>query len=136
MNPYHVLVLVWSVSAFDLSIYRLYPKTPKYSQSLLSKHHQTIFISSSRISLLQGSHLAASSTTSDILEEPIKVEFPPPLSTVDRFKRAAKFWSSAVPIVLSYYSLYAEMKLKESLLGTSMSQDEAEVRVHEESIHI
>ena len=68
------------------------------------------------------------STSSDVINDNVQVDFPPPLSTVDRLKRAAKFWSSALPIVLSYYSLYAEMRLRETLLGESMSEEETEVR--------
>ena len=55
------------------------------------------------------------------------VEFPPPLSSVDRLKRAATFWSVAVPIVANYYGKFAEMKLREGLLGETMSDEEIEV---------
>ncbi|KAI2507987.1 ABC1 family-like protein [Fragilaria crotonensis] len=54
------------------------------------------------------------------------VEFPPPLSSVDRLKRAATFWSVAVPIVANYYGKFAEMKLREGLLGETMSDEEIE----------
>jgi len=40
------------------------------------------------------------------------LEFPPPLTKVQRVQRAAKFWSSAIPIVLSYYSKDAELRVK------------------------
>lgn len=43
--------------------------------------------------------------------------FPPPLSPVDRLKRAATFWSMALPIVASYYGLISQIKLRE-LLGS------------------
>lgn len=55
------------------------------------------------------------------------VEFPPPLSSVDQFKRAATFWSVAVPIVANYYGKFAEMKLREGLLGETMSDEDIEV---------
>lgn len=55
----------------------------------------------------------------------IKVEFPPPLSTVDRIKRAATFWSTALPIVLSYYGLISKLKLQE-LLQTSVSEQQVQ----------
>lgn len=51
-------------------------------------------------------------------------EFPPPLSKVDRLKRAAKFWSTAVPIIGSYYQKMAEMKLREGLLGQTLTEEE------------
>eukprot|EP00978_Attheya_sp_CCMP212_P048620 scaffold551481_cov63-Attheya_sp.AAC.1 len=54
------------------------------------------------------------------------VDFPPPLSNLDRVKRAATFWSSAVPIVASYYGKYAEMKVKEEVLGQKMSEEDLE----------
>ena len=42
------------------------------------------------------------------------LDFPPPLTKVQRVQRAAKFWSSAIPIVLSYYSKDAELRVKVS----------------------
>ena len=53
------------------------------------------------------------------------VEFPPPLSPVDRLKRAATFWSTALPIVASYYGLISQIKLQE-VLGQNLSEDEVE----------
>jgi len=53
------------------------------------------------------------------------VEFPPPLSAVDRLKRAAQFWSTAVPIVSSYYGIIGQTKLQE-LLGQKMTDEEIE----------
>lgn len=44
------------------------------------------------------------------------VTFPPPLSTTQRLQRAATFWSTALPIVASYYGLISKLKLSE-LLG-------------------
>lgn len=55
------------------------------------------------------------------------IEFPPPLTKVQRLQRAAKFWSSAVPIVLSYYSKDAELRVKEAFTGTSLTPAEEEV---------
>lgn len=55
--------------------------------------------------------------------------FPPPLSNVGRLKRAATFWSTAIPIVANYYGKFAEMKLREGLLGETMSEDEVEVSI-------
>lgn len=49
--------------------------------------------------------------------ESTSVEFPPPLSTTDRMRRAATFWSSAIPIVASYYGLISRLKLQELLSG-------------------
>ena len=54
------------------------------------------------------------------------VEFPPPLSKVDRLKRAAQFWSTAVPIIASYYGKMAEVKLREGLLGETLTQEDIE----------
>jgi hypothetical protein len=107
---------------FHISLVSAFESTRHYCkrQSTLARDHLRKDVQK-RVSL-------AASTSSDTVEDAVTVEFPPPLSTVDRLKRAAKFWSSAVPIVLSYYSLYAERRLRESLLGESMSEDEAEVR--------
>jgi ABC1 atypical kinase-like domain len=50
-------------------------------------------------------------------EDDDDVEFPPPLSGYDRLKRAATFWSTALPIVASYYGLISQIKLRELLAG-------------------
>jgi hypothetical protein len=63
--------------------------------------------------------------------EPEGVEFPPPLSSVEQLKRAATFWSTAVPIIANYYGKFAEMKLREGLLGEKMSDEEVEVCLKE-----
>jgi aarF domain-containing kinase len=55
------------------------------------------------------------------------VEFPPPLSKIDRLTRASKFWSSAIPIVLSYYSKGAELEFKRTFTGQSLTQEEEEI---------
>jgi len=59
--------------------------------------------------------------TSD--EEP--VAFPPPLSQLDRLKRAAVFWSKAVPIVANYYGLIGSLKLQE-ILGENLDDEKIE----------
>jgi len=55
------------------------------------------------------------------------VEFPPPLTKVQRLERAAKFWSSAIPIVLSYYSKSAELRAKEAFTGIQLTDDEKQL---------
>ncbi|KAL3800570.1 hypothetical protein ACHAWO_009814 [Cyclotella atomus] len=55
------------------------------------------------------------------------VDFPPPLTKVQRLQRAAKFWSSALPIVLSYYSKSAELRVKESFTGIALTEEEQEL---------
>jgi aarF domain-containing kinase len=51
--------------------------------------------------------------------------FPPPLSAVDRLKRAVTFWSTALPIVASYYGLISRIRLSE-LLGHETTAEELE----------
>ena len=53
-------------------------------------------------------------SSSEEEEVTTSLEFPPPLTKVQRVQRAAKFWSSAIPIVLSYYSKDAELRVKVS----------------------
>ena len=55
-------------------------------------------------------------------------EFPPPQSRLDRVKRAAKFWSAALPVVLKYYGLIGRLLLR----GNSMTEEEVEVREMDE----
>jgi aarF domain-containing kinase len=52
------------------------------------------------------------------------IEFPPPLSKVDRLKRAATFWSSAIPIATSYYSKTIELQFQELLTGNKLSENQ------------
>ncbi|KAL7537658.1 hypothetical protein ACHAWF_005865 [Thalassiosira exigua] len=54
------------------------------------------------------------------------VDFPPPLTRVQRLQRAAQFWSSALPIALSYYSKDAELRVKEAFTGVSLTEAEEE----------
>jgi hypothetical protein len=54
------------------------------------------------------------------------VEFPPPLSRVDRLTRAATFWSKALPIVANYYGLIGNIKLQE-IMGENLGNDDIEV---------
>lgn len=64
------------------------------------------------------------STSSSSNQE--NVEFPPPLSPVDRLKRGATFWSTAVPIIASYYGLISRIKLQELVLDNPMTEEEIE----------
>lgn len=68
----------------------------------------------------------ASTDEDDAVEDLATVEFPPPLTKVQRLQRAAKFWSSALPIVLSYYSKDAELRVKEAFTGEKLTADEEE----------
>lgn len=67
----------------------------------------------------------ASTTVEASIEESDNVEFPPPLSAVDRLKRAATFYSTAIPIVANYYGLIGGIKLQE-LLGEAQTEEEIE----------
>jgi hypothetical protein len=64
---------------------------------------------------------------SNMEDELESIEFPPPLSAIDRLKRAMTFYSTAVPIVANYYGLIGNLKLQE-LLGTQLTDDDIEVR--------
>jgi len=55
------------------------------------------------------------------------VEFPPPLSSAERLKRSAKFWTTTVPIIASYYGKSTELYMKEKLLGETLSEEEAKI---------
>lgn len=55
-----------------------------------------------------------------------QIEFPPPLGLTDRLKRAATFWSTAVPIVANYYGIIGKIQTQE-LLGRKMTEEEIEV---------
>lgn len=67
------------------------------------------------------------SNNEDLTGTKTTVEFPPPLTKVQRLERAAKFWSSAIPIVLSYYSKSAELIVKEAFTGVELTEDEEQI---------
>ena len=64
-------------------------------------------------------------TTTD---DDISLEFPPPLSQIDQLKRAAIFWTSALPVVANYYGLIGNIKLKQLLEKDALTEEEIEVR--------
>lgn len=70
--------------------------------------------------------LSATNIESETEEALHGVDFPPPLSKIDRLKRATTFWSVALPIVANYYGKSVEMKIREGLLGEEMSEEEVE----------
>mmetsp|Transcript_3909 Transcript_3909/g.8730 ORF Transcript_3909/g.8730 Transcript_3909/m.8730 type:complete len:611 (+) Transcript_3909:129-1961(+) len=55
------------------------------------------------------------------------IEFPPPLTQTQRLARAAKFWSSALPIVLSYYSKNAQLRVQEAFTGVPLTPHEEQL---------
>jgi len=71
--------------------------------------------------------VALASSTVVAGELDTSVEFPPPLTKMERLQRAAQFWSSALPIVLSYYSKDAELRVKESFTGQALTEKEQEI---------
>ncbi|CAJ1945277.1 unnamed protein product [Cylindrotheca closterium] len=64
-------------------------------------------------------------TASDDDDDDEDVTFPPPLSQLDRLKRAAVFWSKAVPIVANYYGLIGTLKLQE-IMGETLDEETIE----------
>lgn len=83
-----------------------------------------VVVDATQFSNSNANNKKTSTTTNDATDS--SVEFPPPLSTVERLKRAATFWSVAIPIVANYYGKFAEMKLREGLLGETMTDEEIE----------
>ncbi|MGK3747554.1 MAG: hypothetical protein ACI90V_014418, partial [Bacillariaceae sp.] len=56
------------------------------------------------------------------------VEFPPPLTSIDQMKRAATFYSTAVPIIANYIGLIGNIKLQEMMTTESIDEEDIEVR--------
>ena len=79
---------------------------------------------------------AAAATTTPIIGSNIvdddesfgDVEFPPPLTSIDQMKRAATFYSTAVPIIANYIGLIGNIKLQEMLKSESIDEEDIEVR--------
>ena len=97
------------------------PSTTHGRVGVVSKSQ--LFVASTQLEIS-----ASDSDTSDgdVVED---IEFPPPLSSWDRTKRAATFYSTAIPIVANYYGLIGNLKIQE-LLGTErFTEEEIEVCV-------
>lgn len=128
-----VTLLVWQCcSAFQASY-----NHPSYGQQLdtsltsgqthIPSRSSSLYAVSTPEAPAFSTALSASNSTyqsRDDANETDDVTFPPPLTTTERLARAATFWSSALPIVASYYSLQNRLSLQ-SLLGRPL--DDASV---------
>jgi hypothetical protein len=77
---------------------------------------------------------AAATTTTPIIGNIVDddesfgdVEFPPPLTSIDQMKRAATFYSTAVPIIANYIGLIGNIKLQEMMKTESIDEEDIEV---------
>jgi hypothetical protein len=94
----------------------------------------------SRISVVSKSRLSVASTQLETTANDVdtigendddrsgEVEFPPPLSSWDRTKRAATFYSTAIPIIANYYGLIGNIKIQELTGSEKINDEEIEVR--------
>ena len=97
--------------------------TPQEATAFVPSHEKYSF---PKIHVATATEVASSTSSSAAVEDDGgPSEFPPPLSNVDRLKRAAKFWSEAIPIVANYYGLIGNIKLQE-LLGNELSESDIE----------
>lgn len=118
---YSLLVVAVPTSGFTPN-----PQITKSPHAISNLHGESTHINA--VSTGTSSETSLSTAGDDNNDDDIPtIEFPPPLSKVDRLKRAAKFWSSAIPIVLSYYSKSAELQVKETLTGEKLTPDEEEL---------
>ena len=79
-----------------------------------------------KFSTITSAETAVASTSVSSSVESQDVEFPSEITGIDRIKRAAKFWSAAVPIVASYYGKSGELFMREAFLGERLSDDAAQ----------
>jgi hypothetical protein len=97
--------------------------------ALSTTHSHVSVVSKSRLSVAS-TQLETTANDADTNDDDrnVDVEFPPPLSSWDRTKRAATFYSTAIPIIANYYGLIGNLKIQE-LIGTeNFSEEEIEVR--------
>jgi hypothetical protein len=97
---------------------------PHAAAFMQNTHHQRLEPLFASLSTLSSVSSSTSSSEDDSFDY-TSIVFPPPLSQADRLKRAATFWSTAVPIVASYYGIIGKTKLQE-LLGQKMTDEEIE----------
>ena len=98
------------------------------SSSASASRTERTFLSAAVVELKASDITTAPVTTSDDDDDDDdeSVTFPPPLSQLDRLKRAAVFWSKAVPIVANYYGLIGSLKLQE-IMGETLDEETIEV---------
>ena len=117
-----LLVVLQQVAIIEAFVNNNIPKS-KYYKVISSSIHVADISSTDSITT---STTTNTDTPTPQEDEDIDIEFPPPLSKVDRIKRAATFWSNAIPIVASYYSKTIEMQFQQLLTGNEISDDEVE----------
>ena len=117
-----LLVVLQQVAIIEAFVNNNIPKS-KYYKVISSSIHVADISSTDSITTSTTTHTDTPTPQED---EDIVIEFPPPLSKVDRIKRAATFWSNAIPIVASYYSKTIEMQFQQLLTGNEISDDEVE----------
>jgi len=59
-----------------------------------------------------------------VVEEEEIVDFPPPLTTVQRATRAVEFYKRALPVLAAYKAKEVELKLRERFLGETPENEE------------
>ena len=92
-------------------------KEAKLSKTMISSWSLSSSTTASDTAMNDASTLSTSSDD--------QVEFPPPLSSVDRIKRSAEFWFTAVPVIANYYGLIGSIKLQE-ILGSTFTDAQVE----------
>ena len=107
-----VLLLVVAVAVVPSSLAVAFAILPPWRGGARSPHHRADV----------GTSTTMTTTTND--QPANDVDFPPPLTGIQRVQQAAQFWSSAIPIVLSYYSKDAELRVKEVFTGVPLTPDE------------
>lgn len=96
------------------------------ASSASTSRTELTFLSAATVELKEPDVTALSASPQDSTDEEENVAFPPPLNQLDRLKRAAVFWSKAVPIVANYYGLIGSLKLQE-VLGEELDEETIEV---------
>jgi hypothetical protein len=95
--------------------------------TIATTHSRGCFAFVSQVSRVDRPSGLQMSTTVERSLSTESAEFPPPLTPIEKFQRAATFWSVAIPIVANYYGLIGNLKLQE-LLGSPMREEDVEVR--------
>lgn len=57
-------------------------------------------------------------------EEGIVVDFPEPLTPLERLERTATFWGRAVPVLVNYFKLYSSFELRKAVFGDELDASE------------
>lgn len=145
-SPFRITVLLWSCffsvkawlhSAQGFQPVQTGPRTQRLRHVVATSvvsNAEVLFMGPATTTTQFLSDTAKDNDDSNFLVE--KVEFPPPISVLERLQRAATFWATAFPIVIGYYALMRRIQFMQSwnTAGNSNSNNNSSASMSSEEV--